>query len=250
MARADKQAAQQAALAKAAATGSKAAATAPKKQRWYKQVIDTYKYTRVSDPKLPWVLGGIFAAGIAITVLLSVLTPWWWFFVPIGILTSLTVVLFVFGRRAEKAAYAQVEGQVGAAAAVLQQLKSGWFSTPAVAFNKSQDIIHRVVGKPGVILVAEGPRSRTESLMSNEVKRIKRFVGETPIHEVYVGEGSGDVTLRKLNRTIMKLPSVLRPAEVTDLRKRLDAVAATSGPMPIPKGPMPKSAKAAKGMSR
>jgi hypothetical protein len=197
--------------------------------------------TRKADPVLPWVLLGIFFGVVAVFVLLGVLFKSIPFWVVIGIPFATLAAVYVFGRRAETAAYAGVEGQPGAAASVLGALRKGWFVTPAVGFNKQQDFVHRVLGRPGVILVSEGPSTRAGQLLANEKKRHARFVGETPIYEIQCGDGEGQVPLRKLQRTVMKLPNNLKPAEVTALRKRLDALTAT--PLPIPKGPLPKGTK-------
>jgi hypothetical protein len=205
------------------------------------QIRATYRMTRKADPILPWVLLGIFFGVVAVFVLLGVLfhsIPFW---VIIGVPFATLATVYIFGRRAETAAYAGVEGQAGAAASVLGALRKGWFVTPAVGFNKQQDFVHRVLGRPGVILVSEGPSSRAGQLLANEKKRHARFVGETPIYEIQCGDGEGQVPLRKLQRTVMKLPNNLKPAEVTALRKRLDALTAT--PLPIPKGPLPKGTK-------
>jgi len=51
------------------------------------------------------------------------------------------------------------------------------------------------------------------------------------------------VPLPKLQRKIMKMPKVLRPAEVTEIRKRLDAATKAGNALPVPKGPMPKNAR-------
>ena len=84
----------------------------------------------------------------------------------------------VFGRRAERAAYAQVEGQPGAAAAALGVLRRGWNVQQAVAVTKNQDLVHRVVGRPGVILVGEGNPARVRHLLGVEKKKHARVVGE------------------------------------------------------------------------
>ena len=63
------------------------------------------------------------------------------------------------------------------------------------------------------------------------------------MHEILVGDGDGQVPLRKLSRTVMKLPRALRPAEVTDLNFRLKALDNQRGQLPIPKGPLPKNAR-------
>jgi hypothetical protein len=102
-------------------------------------------------------------------------------------------------------------------------------------------MVHRVLGRPGIVLVSEAPPARAGNLLSNEKKRTARFVGDTPIFEIQAGDGEGQVPLRKLQGAVMKLPQNLKPAEVTTLRRRLDAL--TQTPLPIPKGPLPKGAR-------
>ncbi len=209
------------------------------------QIRETFKFTRKADPTIGWVLLGVFLATFAVMIGLGFLFHIPWIMGILAIPTALLATTFIFGRRAEKAAYAQVEGQIGAAASVLNTLRSGWFVTPAVGVTKSQDLVHRVVGKPGIILVSEGPSSRVTNLLSNEKKRMSRFASETPIYEIQCGDGEGQVSLAKLNREVMKLPKNLKPAQVTELRRRLDAL--TASPLPIPKGPLPKGARMPRG---
>ncbi|HET7902330.1 MAG TPA: DUF4191 domain-containing protein [Candidatus Nanopelagicales bacterium] len=216
-------------------------APAPARGGRLAQIRETYKLTRRADPRIGLILVGLFVAVLAVFVVLGLLLKMFWFFLIIGIPFATLAVTFVFGRRAEKAAYAQVEGQPGAAASVLNAMRSGWFTTPAVAVTKNQDFVHRVLGRPGVILVSEAPPSRAPQLLANEKKRTARFVGEIPIYEIQAGDGEGQVPLRKLQGAVMKLPRNLKPAEVNALRKRLDALTAT--PLPIPKGPLPKGTK-------
>lgn len=160
--------------------------------------------------------------------------------VPAGLLAG----TFWFSRRAMKAAYRQIDGQPGAAAAVMQSIRGGnWAVTPAVAVNKNQDIITRVVGKPGVILVSEGPSSRVVPMLANERKRTARWLPEVPIYEIQVGNAEGQVPLTKLQRALQKLPRSLRGGEITEIRRRLDALGNAANSMPIPKGPMPTSAR-------
>ena len=218
---------------------STAPATPPKGR--IAQIRETYRLTRTADPAIGWILLGIFVAVLAVFVIIGLLTKTLWFWVIIGLPFALLAVAFIFGRRAEKAAYAQVDGQLGAAASVLNALRSGWFVTPAVGMTKNQDFVHRVIGRPGVVLVSEGPPSRAANLLANEKRRHARFVGDVPIYEIQAGDAEGQVPLRKLQATVMKLPRNLKPAEVTALRKRLDAL--TSTPLPIPKGPLPKGTK-------
>jgi hypothetical protein len=158
----------------------------------------------------------------------------------LGIPTGLLAATFWFSRRAVRAAYKRIEGQPGAAAAVLESMR-GWAVTPAIAVSKNQDMISRVVGKPGVILVGEGPASRITHMLANERKRTARWVPDVPIYEVQVGDDEGQVTLLKLQRSIQKLPRSLRGGEITEVRRRLEALGNARNSMPVPKGPIPTS---------
>ena len=220
-------------------------APAPAPQGRFAQIRETYRLTRRADPQLPWILLGLFVLVLGVFLAIGFLTKSPWFWGIIGFTFAVLAVTYVFGRRAEKAAYASVEGQVGAAASVLSALRKGWFVTPAVGMTKNQDFVHRVIGRPGVVLVSEAPPSRAGALLANERKRHARFLGETPIFEIQAGNGEGQVPLRKLQGAVMKLPRNLKPAEVAAVRKRLDAL--TSTPLPIPKGPLPKGARMPRG---
>jgi hypothetical protein len=207
-----------------------------KKPSWFSQVVQTWKLTTPLDPSIRWIvpllfvgvtaaLGfvGIQVGGFALA--LTATSPAW----------GLIAALFVFGRKAEKAAYGSIEGTPGAAAQVLTTLRGGWFTTPAIEVNRAQEIVHRVVGRPGVILIVEAKPGA--AIAQSAKQKTARWVGETPILEIYVGSGPGQTPLANLTRAVKKLPKVLRPAEVTDLRRKLDAA---GGGLPIPKGAMPK----------
>jgi hypothetical protein len=220
-------------------------APAPAPRGRIAQIRETYRMTRRADPALPWVLLGIFVGVIVLFVVVGWLLNSLFFFGVMSIPFALLAATYIFGRRAEKAAYAGIQGQPGAAASVLNTLRKGWYVTPAVAVNRNQDFVHRVLGRPGVLLVSEGPSTRATSLLANERKRTARFVGETPIIEIQCGDEPGQVPLRKLQRHIMRQPRALKPAQVSAVRKRLDALTAT--PLPIPKGPLPKNARMPRG---
>lgn len=183
-------------------------------------------------------LAGLLVVGVPIIIFVNVVTG-----ILVAIPAGLLAATFWFSRRAMRAAYAQIDGQAGASAAVLQSLRGGWLVTPAVSVNKSQDMVSRVVGKPGVILVSEGPSSRVGHLLGNERKKTARWVPDIPIYEIQVGNESGQVPLLKLQSALNKLPRNLRGGEITDVRRRLDAVSQTGGALPIPKGPVPTSAR-------
>ena len=233
----------------AAGTGSDS--PAPRKQRFrrLRQVAEAYRMTRSVDPAVTWVLILTFLAGWGVMVGVGAIFGQALYFAIIGLPVGVLAALVVFGRRAERAAYAQVEGQPGAAAAVLQNLR-GWTITPAVAANRQQNVVSRAVGRPGVVLIGEGDPGRIAALLAGERKRTARFVPDVPVHELSVGVGEGQLRLKPMQRRLRKLPKALKPAEVTDVRNRLNALGGMMQQMPIPKGPMPKGGRVPRGKMR
>ncbi|WP_459250132.1 DUF4191 domain-containing protein [Streptomyces youssoufiensis] len=212
-----------------------------------KQIALTYKMTKKVDSKVGLVVAavGIITFGVFLAIGLWIDHP-----ILLGILGFVLAFLamaIIFGRRAERAAFGQMEGQPGAAAAVLENVGRGWSVTPAVAMNRSQDVIHRAVGKAGIVLVAEGNPNRLRSMLAAEKKRMARIVADVPVHDVMVGDGEGEVPISKLRTKLLKLPRVLPGAQVTAVNDRLRALGDLMSNMPIPKGPMPKNVRMPKG---
>jgi len=166
------------------------------------QLRAVWSMTRKADPKTPLIVLGPALAVLAILVVVGVLIGHPIYFSILGVLGALFAGMAIFGRRATATMYAQVEGQPGAAASVLQTLRGDWRTTPAVAFNRNMDLVHRVVGRPGVVLVAEGSPAQLRQLITDQKRRVGRVAPETPIYEVLVGDGEGQVPLRKLQAHI------------------------------------------------
>jgi hypothetical protein len=122
-------------------------------------------------------------------------------------------------------------------------LRRGWRSSPAIGLTKQQDVVHRVVGPPGIVLVGEGNHHRLRSLLATERRKHERVAVDTPIHEVICGNGEGEVPLPKLVKHITKLGRQVKPAEMTDILNRLKALDASRSNIPLPKGPVPTSMK-------
>jgi hypothetical protein len=211
----------------------------PSRREKWAQIKVAFSMTRKADNKLlPLMLGG-FVLTLALFVLIGVVTGHPIIGSIFGVMFSALVAAALFGRRVQRTAYAQVEGQRGAAAAVLQNMRGNWRVTPAVQFSKDQDMVHRVVGRPGVVLVGEGNPTRLRSLIGNERRALARIVGETPIYDVIVGDAEGQLALRDLEKHFMRLPRNIKPAVVNSLDTRLKAIRTAAGAMPVPKGPMP-----------
>lgn len=201
-----------------------------------RQIFEAWKQLRELDPKaLPLVLAGVLG-GLLIGGLLGFTVPLGlWAPILFGVLGASIGGLFVFSRRVQKAQFTAIEGKAGAAAAVLDQMRGQWFVTPAVAFNNKQDLVHRVIGRCGVVLVAEGTSTqRVKGLLAKERKRLKRVLGETPLHTVIVGEGEGQVPLNKLQLHLNKRKRALSKSEVPKLERKLKPL--DQGNLPIPKG--------------
>ena len=196
-----------------------------------------YKLTYKNDPKLPWVMLIAFVAVAAVVELIGVLLGSPFLFIPIAVLLGLLVALIVFGRRAQGTAYRQVEGQPGAASWVLEGMRGDWRVSSGVAGTRELDAVHRVLGRPGIVLVGEGAPQRVRGLIAQEKRRIAKVVGDTPIYDVTVGDDEGQVPLKKLSAHVMKLPRNLSAAEVNALGKRMAALGGSR--MPVPGGPLP-----------
>jgi hypothetical protein len=220
-------------------TATPAKKAGPSRREKLAQIKLAFSMTRKADSKmLPVVIGAfVITLGAMIGIGAAVGHPI--YLGVVGLLLALVVAVALFGRRVQKTAFTQVEGQLGAAAAVLQNMRGNWRVTPAVQFSREQDMVHRVIGRPGIVLVGEGSPARLRGLLVNEKKALARVVGETPIYDVVVGEGEGQVELRGLEKHFLKLPRNIKPAMVNQLDRKLKAIRTASGVLPIPKGPMP-----------
>jgi len=202
-----------------------------------RMIGQAYKMTYRNDPKLPWVMLIAFVVVVAVVELIGILLGSPFLFLPIAVLLGALAALIVFGRRAQGTAYRQVEGQPGAASWVLEGMRGDWRDTSGAAGTRELDDGHRVLGRPGIVLVGEGNPQRVRGLIAQEKRRIAKVVGDTPIYDVAVGDGEGQVPLKKLSAHVMKLPRNLSAGEVNALGKRMSALGGAR--MPVPGGPLP-----------
>ncbi|RKS74690.1 uncharacterized protein DUF4191 [Actinomadura pelletieri DSM 43383] len=209
-----------------------------------KQIRMVAQVLRQADPKaLPIVFASALGT-LVVVVLIGLIFDQLWFFIPLGVLASLAVGMIVFGQMAQRAQYKVIAGQPGAAAAILKNMRGNWTVTEAVSGNRNLDMVHRAVGRPGVVLVSEGPRNRVGPLLGAEKKRLSRAAQQVPIYDVQVGTDEGQIPVDRLQRHLMKLPRNLTKGQVAELNDRLQALPRS---MQMPKGPIPKGAKMPKG---
>ncbi|MBO3745637.1 DUF4191 domain-containing protein [Streptosporangiaceae bacterium NEAU-GS5] len=186
------------------------------------------------------------AAGILVlAVVIGLLTGHLIYFLILGIPLALLGGMLLFSRKAQKSQYSMLQGQPGAAYAILSSMRGNWFvEDKPVAVNREQDLVFRVVGFPGVILVSEGPGNRVQRMLLAEKKRVQRVAIDVPVYDIQCGDGEGQVPLPKLQRHLMKLPRNLKKPAVNEVKDRLRALTPV---MPMPKGPIPKGVRMPKG---
>ena len=206
----------------------------------FKTIRDAYAVTKSVKPWIGVVLIVTFLIVLAIGITLGFIFdhPVYGGFVTIPV--AVLAAMFLFTRVAGTAAYANIEGQIGAGASVLMAIRKGWTTTPAVAVNRQQDMVHRSVGRAGIVLTGEGGFA-VRQMIQDEKKKAERFAPGVPITEIIVGDGDGQISIRKLQKHVTKLPKKLSAHQMREVRARLKAVGGLS--MPIPKGPMPKGIK-------
>lgn len=225
---------------KARAKVAKQARRAESKAR-RRQIVEAFRMQRSEDRALVPILLATFLVVALVVVGIGLLLSLLWVFIPLAIAFGLLAAVAVFGRRVSRNVYRKAEGQPGAAAWALENLRGRWKVTPAVAGTTQLDAVHRVLGRPGVVLVAEGAPHRAKPLLAQEKKRVARVVGSTPIYDVVIGNEEGQVPLPKLQRHLARLPRNITAAQVDGLENRLAALSSRAAA--LPKGPMPQGAK-------
>jgi hypothetical protein len=205
------------------------------------QFIQAFRMQLRDDKALiPWLVGTfVVVAGVVFGIGVSLGNQW--FLLPLGIILALLVDMIIFGRRVQRNVFAKAEGQPGAAGWALQNMRGSWNVSQGVSGTAQLDVVHRVVGRPGVVLVAEGAPHRVKGLLAQEKKRVARMVGSTPIYDVVVGNEQGQVPLRRLQSHVTKLPRNISKDQVDSLNTRLSAL--SKGGAAMPKGPVPQGAK-------
>ena len=210
-----------------------------------KQIGMVAKVVHRQSPRSIPLAAGTAVLILAVFIAIGVWTGSWILWPLTGLPVALLIGFIIFTRSAQRVQYQILDGQIGAGAAILDNMRGNWTSEFAVTANRQQDVVHRVVGRPGVILVGEGDPNRLKSLIASEKKRVSRVALDTPIYDYKVGNGEDQVPLAKLQRTLLRLPRTLDKRDVTQLNYRLRALPSK---MQMPKGPLPRNAKMPKGM--
>lgn len=219
-----------------------------------KQMWQVLQMTRRYDPSVTyWLILAVLIPVLLGVALAFITSPpatnilGFVLFIIIGIMGGILLFLIVLGRRAERAAYSQIEGQPGAVGAVLKSsLRRGWISSemPVAVSPKTQDAVYRAVGRAGVVLIGEGPRSRTQRMLEDERRSIARILQNVPVNFVYVGPDPDSTPLHKIPRSLGRFKPSLRKPEVLAVSNRLKSLGKSG--LPIPKGVDPYKARASR----
>ncbi|GAA2530707.1 DUF4191 domain-containing protein [Pilimelia columellifera] len=208
-----------------------------------KQIGQVFSFTAKQDKLFLPLVSGAILIPLALAVVAFLI---WesWFVIPFGVLGAVLAVLIVLNLRAGRAMTNAAEGQPGAAAQLVETMRGDWRVTPAVSSTTQLDMVHLVIGRPGVLLLGEGDPERVRKLISQEKRRLGKVVGGAPIYDYLVGQQEGALPLRKLRTTLTRLPRNLTGRDVNALDKRLTAL--TARPQ-MPKGAIPKSMRPQRG---
>ncbi len=208
-----------------------------------RQVREAYKVTREYDPQLPLFLFGAAFLAFALIMALGIFLQPWWMWILLALLAALTAGLGVLTWRAKSATYKRYAGQAGSAEVALGMLPKEFVRTPVITATRQLDVVHRVVGPCGIVLVGEGDPGRARQLLATEAKKHESIKFGVPVTTVMCGDKEKQIPLDKLAAHIKKLPKAMQASEVTDVAARLKALDAMRPRVPLPKGPLPTSVK-------
>jgi hypothetical protein len=211
-----------------------------------KQIGAVFKFTAKQDKWFVPLVAAAILIPLALTVL-AILLDFGWVWLPVGIMVMLLAVLIVLNLRSNTAMMNAAEGQPGAAASIMENLRGDWRVRAAASSTTQFDMVHVVIGRPGIILLGEGNAQRVRGLIGQEKRRLAKVIGKAPLYDYMIGSGEGELSIRKLRTTMMKLPRNLTGKDVNALDKRLGALMARPQ---MPKGAIPKNMRPSKGAFR
>lgn len=226
----------------------------PNKPGRLAQVKQVFSMTRKQDPASVWWMALAFLGVVLLSLLVGVLIDQVIYCVIVGLPLAALAATIVLSRRAERAAFSQIEGQPGATGAVLGSLRRGWFydKEPVAAemggrARGMRDLhnaamVFRAVGRPGVVLITEGPKAPAGRLAQAEKRKVRRVTGDgVPVHVMQVGKGDGEVRLSKVVKTMKSYDKAITKDEAVAVQRRLKALGIAKPP--VPAGMDPRKAR-------
>ncbi len=207
-----------------------------KKKGRVAQIREGYAAIRQLDSKVGWWMLAWALGTVAVSVLIGLLLGYWLYALFVSLPAGALAATIVMNQRGNKAMYSALEGQPGATGVAIQTLgKRGWYTSQepvavdSLRGTKISDltgaaIVFRALGRPGVVLIGEGPASRVAKLLKAEEKKVSRVAPGVPVHLLVVGGDEGQVPIRKLSSRLTRMKSVLTKDEVSVVNKRLKSL--------------------------
>ncbi len=217
-----------------------------KKPGRFAGIRDGYKAIKSLDPSVTWWMIGAFLLTVLVLTGIGLALGHWIYALIVSIPAGLLAATFILNRRGNAAMYNALDGRPGAVGAALQGMgKRGWYADPepvamdAQRGTKPSDLsgaamVYRALGRPGIVLLAEGPRSRATALLKSEAKKVARVTPGVPLQTFYVGpdEEAGDLELRKVSNKLTRMKPVLTKEETATVNKRLKSLGGIRPPIP------------------
>lgn len=219
------------------------------------QIRQAYKAIRNLDPRLGWWMLGaaVGTAAIIVGIGFAVGGFWVWYSAILALPSALLAAVIVMNRRGNTAMYRALKGQPGATGTTLTGLgKRGWYAgQEPVAIEGARGtrpsdlagaaMVFRAVGRPGIVLIGEGPSARVTKLLKQEEKKVARVAPGVPVHLWVAGDDEGQVPVKKISSRLTRMRPVLTKAETAVVNKRLKSLGGMKPP--IPKGVDPTRAR-------
>ena len=223
--------------------------TTHKKPGRLSQIRQVFTAARQVDRLIGWWMLLAFVATLVVAIGLGVLFDAWWYGLILGLPLALLAATIVMSRRAERAAYRAIEGQPGSAGAALGALRRGWYydqqpvALEGARGTRPEDMVgaafvFRAVGRPGIVLVGDGPQARVTKMLEAERKKVARVAPGVPVTLLQVGDGADQVPVRKLSSKVSRMKPVLTKDEASLVNKRLKSLGGIKPPVPAGMDPM------------
>lgn len=219
----------------------------PAQMNRFRQIIVAYQRTHEYDKPLPFLLAGAFVVPVVVGIVVGLLVGTLVSLIILGVMVGLLLAMLLLVQRTKAATYKRYAGQAGSAEVALSMLPKKWISAPAIAANRQLDAVHRTLGPGGLVLIGEGEPGRLKALLTSEVRKHEKVAYGVKVTTIMMGDKPGQVPLEKLADHIRKLPKVLEPNQVTEIKSRLNALDKIRPQVPVPKGPMPTSSRQVRG---
>ncbi|NDE88994.1 MAG: DUF4191 family protein [Micrococcales bacterium] len=184
-----------------------------------------------------FIMSGGFIIGIALWIVLAVATAY---------LSTLLLIT----RATNRAVFKKYSSEPGRLSLVVGSLTRRTFkgSNQPVAINpRTKDMIFRVVGPAGVILMGEGAPTSTKAMLEDERRKVQRMATGVTVTTFYCSETDGGVPLLQMDKKVRALKRTMNKQEIFAVQNRLAAMDVRSG-LPIPKGMDPMKMRPSKKM--